>query len=67
MSPPSQPSGMDYFIPAPWKTQDMIERDRPLIAKAKAGCEISAAILWIKYQVRVFTEEELGEHHVQSS
>ena len=61
----SQPSGIDYLIPAPWKTQDMIEQDRPLIAKAKAQGKDSAAakILWIKYQVRVWTEEELCAYH----
>ncbi|KKM64499.1 hypothetical protein LCGC14_1500900 [marine sediment metagenome] len=59
-------SGMDYFIPAPWKTQDMIEQDRPLIAKAKAGGKIAARILMVKYGVRVWTEEELGEYGVSA-
>ena len=56
-------SGMDYLIP--WKRADaMPESDRGLIAKAKAQGRNSAAagILMVKYGVRVWTEEELGEY-----
>ena len=60
-------SGMDYLTP--WKRADaMPETDRGLIAKAKAQGKDSAAaeILMVKYGVRVWTEEELGEYGVSA-
>ena len=56
----SKRSGIKYLLPL-FKRPDPISHDRHLINEARQGGKVAARKLMRKYNLRVFTDEEVTE------